>query len=340
MKIEPVFLEKINVSNRLRQLDEAVVVSLVESMKHLGQLYPITIYSPNENEVHLVTGAHRVEAAKRLGWDDIAAIFVTDNEIDREMQEIAENLHRAELTALERDTQIGRWAELTAAKGAQIAPPSGGHQPQEKGVKKVARDLGIERTDVQRAIKVASISDEAKQAARDVGLDDNRTALLQVAKEATPEAQVAKVDAISVARAAKAFRERLPTRAEANKIARKQEAVTGAGATHAVLGKDGNYHSGATDGERGQSDLYLRMSGVLRSVIALGDVRAEASIASVSPQSRSFFPRLLEDAGRVIANLEAEWDRVRPTATLVGTPPRRQSTQGPNPAYAEPREQS
>jgi ParB-like chromosome segregation protein Spo0J len=63
MKIEPVFLEQINVSNRLRQLDEAVVVSLVESMKHLGQLYPITIYSPNENEVHLVTGAHRVEAA-------------------------------------------------------------------------------------------------------------------------------------------------------------------------------------------------------------------------------------------------------------------------------------
>jgi ParB/RepB/Spo0J family partition protein len=101
MKIEPVFLEKINVSKRLRQLDEAVVVSLVESMKHLGQLYPITICSPNENEVHLVTGAHRVEAAKRLGWDDIAAIFVTDNEIDREMQEVAENLHRAELTALE-----------------------------------------------------------------------------------------------------------------------------------------------------------------------------------------------------------------------------------------------
>jgi hypothetical protein len=29
--------------------------------------------------------------------------------------------HRAELTALERDTQIGRWAELTAAKGLQSA---------------------------------------------------------------------------------------------------------------------------------------------------------------------------------------------------------------------------
>jgi hypothetical protein len=43
------------------------------------------------------------------------------------------------------------------------------------------------------------------QAARVAGLDDNRTALLAVAKEATPEAQVAKIGAISVAKnAAKA----------------------------------------------------------------------------------------------------------------------------------------
>jgi hypothetical protein len=36
----------------------------------------------------------------------------------------AVNLHRAELTALERDTQIGQWAELTAAKVGQVDPPS------------------------------------------------------------------------------------------------------------------------------------------------------------------------------------------------------------------------
>jgi hypothetical protein len=60
---------------------------------------------------------------------------------------------------------------LTAAKGLQSAiPVAGGKQPHEKGVKKVARDLGLETTDVHRAVKVAALSEEAKQAARDAGL--------------------------------------------------------------------------------------------------------------------------------------------------------------------------
>ena len=129
-------------------------------------------------------------------------MLVTGNEIERKLQEIAENLHRSELTALERDTQIGRWAELTAATAAQVETPLGGAQPSEKGVRKVANDLGLDKSDVQRAVKVASISPEAQQAARIAGLDNNRTALLAVAKEATPEAQVAKVSAISSAKTA------------------------------------------------------------------------------------------------------------------------------------------
>jgi hypothetical protein len=196
-EISQVPIELVEVGPRLRPINEEAVVALAESMKCLGQLQPISVYTSEEFAALLVTGAHRLEAAKRLGWKLIDVVYVGGDDIERELQEIAENLHRAELTALERSNQIARWAELMAAKGAQIAPPSGGHQPQEKGIKKLARDLGIERTDVQRAVKVASISEEAQQAARDAGLDDNRTALLLVAKESTPEAQVAKVAEIT-----------------------------------------------------------------------------------------------------------------------------------------------
>jgi ParB-like chromosome segregation protein Spo0J len=202
MKVERLFVEDIDVGNRLRPTHEAAVVALAESMQLLGQLNPISVYCPNDKTLLLVTGLHRVEAAKRLGWEKIDAVFVTGNEIERELQEIAENLHRSELTALERDTQIGRWAELTAAKASQVETPLGGAQPSEKGVRKVASDLGLDKSDVQRAAKVASISPEAKQAARVAGLDDNRTALLAVAKEVGPEAQIAKVGAISSAKTA------------------------------------------------------------------------------------------------------------------------------------------
>jgi ParB-like chromosome segregation protein Spo0J len=177
-------------------------------MKRLGLLTPITVhYRPDVpfdgaiDSYGIVAGAHRLEAAKRLGWDDIAVIEVTGDEIERELQEIAENLHRAELTVLERDTQVARWAELLAAKERQVDAPSGGAQPADKGIKKAARELNISEPDARRAVKVASISPEAQALARDAGLDDNRSALLDIAKETTPQAQVAKVAEIAMAKA-------------------------------------------------------------------------------------------------------------------------------------------
>jgi hypothetical protein len=91
---------------------------------------------------------------------------------------------------------------IDGGEGGQAVPPAGGAQPADRGVRKVARELDLDRKDVERAVKVASISPEAKQAARDAGLDNNRQALLAVAKEATPEAQVAKVQTILLAKAA------------------------------------------------------------------------------------------------------------------------------------------
>ena len=52
-----------------------------------------------------------------------------------------------------------------------------------------ARELGIQKNDAYRAVSVAGLSDEAKEAAREHGLDDNRTALLKAA--AKPNVAVA-----------------------------------------------------------------------------------------------------------------------------------------------------
>jgi ABC-type branched-subunit amino acid transport system substrate-binding protein len=43
-------------------------------------------------------------------------------------------------------------------------------------------------------LKIAAISEAAKQAIKKAALDDNLTALLKIAKEKTPEAQVKSVD--------------------------------------------------------------------------------------------------------------------------------------------------
>jgi len=82
---------------------------------------------PAVREAYGVEDVARLDGLPRLlvvrvgrRWSEVPAT---------QRQEIAENLHRSELTALERDTHIGRWAELTAAKVGQVDPPSGGAQP-------------------------------------------------------------------------------------------------------------------------------------------------------------------------------------------------------------------
>ncbi len=90
------------------------------------------------------------------------------------MWEISENLHRAELTALERDEHVAEWIKLAERKteglSAQLAQKvdrlgrKGAHRP-EGGLSAASRELGIDRDDARRATKVAGLSDKAKQAA-------------------------------------------------------------------------------------------------------------------------------------------------------------------------------
>jgi hypothetical protein len=84
-------------------------------------------------------------------------------------------LHRSELTALERAENIAEWVKLTD-KLAQVGQVSKGGRGNEGGIAAAARELGVERKVADRADKIAALSDEAKEAARDAGLDDNQTA--------------------------------------------------------------------------------------------------------------------------------------------------------------------
>ena len=94
----------------------------------------------------------------------------------------AENLHRAELTEAERRAHIAERVRLTAEKVRHSASPLlGGIQPAEQGIRKAAKELGIEERTVRRAVKAESLPPEAKAAARDAGIANNQSALLKVA---------------------------------------------------------------------------------------------------------------------------------------------------------------
>ena len=176
----------------------------------------------------LVAGLHRLEAVRLLEHKSILATVITADDTDARLWEISENLHRAELTKLERNEQIAEWIKLTEAKevSAQVEPKPQCGRPK-SGVRAAARELGVDRNEAQRSIKIAEITDEAKDAAREAGLDDNQSALLKVAAEPV-EKQVEAVEQIVKAKAA------AKTRPKTKTVTTAQHAQRRASAMHAL----------------------------------------------------------------------------------------------------------
>jgi len=200
----------IRIGEKRRSLNAEKLNKLMESISVLGLRQPITVrviklrsdWGNAKREYELVSGFHRLEARKQLGDTTIPCIILEGNKRDARKWEIAENLHRAELTALEHDEHVAEWVRLTEADqriSDQNVQKKGRGRP-EGGISQAARKLLIKgrtqvakRRMVERALKVASISSEVKEAVKKAGLDTNRSKLLKIAAEKTREAQLAKV---------------------------------------------------------------------------------------------------------------------------------------------------
>lgn len=164
---ETLFVGNITVpAHRARGLNTEAVDRLAESIRRIGLQTPITVrYDDASGDVILVAGLHRLEAARRLGWEMIPAIYTDGTPDEARMWEIAENLHRADLSAVERAEHIEEWRTL-AAKAAHDGHPSKNAQPHNVGVSAAARELGVSRQTVERAAKIASLPPEVKAQAK------------------------------------------------------------------------------------------------------------------------------------------------------------------------------
>ena len=210
--VEPIRLADIFIVGKRRDLRPETVDALANSIETLGLRHPISIRyvdyldHPVEGELHgayvLVAGRHRLAAYEKLGRERIECVVVKWDEDEARLWEIAENLHRADLTKLERDEQIAEWVRLTAEKARKNSAPLGGSQPTDRGIRKAAVELGYDEKTVRNAVKVAGISQDAREAAVDAGLADNQSALLKIAN--LPSA--AQVSAVSEIVEAKATR--------------------------------------------------------------------------------------------------------------------------------------
>jgi hypothetical protein len=135
------------------------------------------------------------------------AILPEGDPIERRLSEIRKVLDdHAATTALVHAELIAEWVALTDHKesiSGQTVQKSRRGRPQ-GGIAKAARELPVpgdtedaRRKVIERALKIAKIEPEAKLAAQAAGLDRKPTALLDVARERTVEAQLDKVHVLA-----------------------------------------------------------------------------------------------------------------------------------------------
>jgi hypothetical protein len=166
-----VMVDNIEVGERVRALDPATVEQLAQSFQHLGQLQPIGVKRQGLGKpLRLIYGLHRLAAKKKLRdtdpvHDHIPALIYPEDMPDWacELNEVAENLCRKELTPRERDAHTAIYAGLLKKHGSVAdhkpgpkseVDPNGSGQP--TVTQKVAADLGIDDDTVRNRIRNAS----------------------------------------------------------------------------------------------------------------------------------------------------------------------------------------
>ena len=213
-KVRDIEIARIRIRGKRRALQREKLRELIKSIDLLGLQTPITVRIIKRNlgwaklkTFVLVTGQHRLEAMKRLGATTIPCFLMKGSKREARMWKISENIHRADLRALDHDEQVAEWVQLSelveGISGQKVQKMRKRGRPK-SGISEAARRLPVKgkseagkRRTVERALKVANIFPEAKDAARKMGLDDNRSILLKIAAEKTPQAQLAKVGELS-----------------------------------------------------------------------------------------------------------------------------------------------
>lgn len=205
-------LNDLHRGERLRPVDMDVAAAIGASFEERGQISPITVRrTPAKNKgatpYTLITGGHRCAAADIIGWTELDAIVVEADGAEAQLMEIAENIYRNELCALDRAIFVLKYRELWEETHGKIerggdrkskghdapligqAPPEGHDAP--SGIfapgrelsKQVQERLGFGHDTYKRATRIGqNLHPVLRTALRGTGAEADQTKLLKLAK--------------------------------------------------------------------------------------------------------------------------------------------------------------
>lgn len=119
-------VDQIDASSRLRPIDPVWAAALGGVMAVEGQRTPIEVCRlPGRSDYTLVSGGHRHAGAQIACISHLRAEIVSSDAAERKLREVSENLHRRDLSPIDRATAIAELAALHKAR-AGLSPDQDG----------------------------------------------------------------------------------------------------------------------------------------------------------------------------------------------------------------------
>jgi uncharacterized ParB-like nuclease family protein len=213
-------IERVRIDDRLRGLNEDHVALLVESIREIGLLNPITVWETPGAEANvvesgygIVAGLHRLEACKRLGHTEITANVVDLPDLKRQLAEVDENLAGPTLTKAERALFTKRRKEIYVALHPETRHGAigGGHDQSRKlcdsaKADRFTADTAARISRSERAVQLdaargENIAEDVLEAVKgtdfDLGINLDALAKLPVEQQQAVAAHVRNGDLIS-----------------------------------------------------------------------------------------------------------------------------------------------
>jgi ParB family chromosome partitioning protein len=195
MNIIAIPLDRIDLGDRLRAVDEEYAQLIAASMQEDGQRTPVEVQAraDAESRYRLIAGGHRFRAAQIAGLTELLAVVLRVSDLDAQRLEIEENLCRQELTELDRAVFLARWQVVYDAiehaprhgggrKGAKfqvskLAHLIEGDAPPPRFTAVASARLGLSEAHIRRAKRRADIVPEARAKLAGTWIADNGSAL-------------------------------------------------------------------------------------------------------------------------------------------------------------------
>jgi len=184
-------VDDIVLGNSGRKIDDRKLKPLERSIADQGLRSPIQIYKlgdVHKGKFGLAAGQHRLRAVKNLGVQTIPAVIIKREQA--KAWRASENLHRNDLSVLEKSLAIVEYAEerkhLQNVKGVT----KGGKQPHDRGYAKLAKATGYDRKRIAEAHAHAALPKSIKKAILERRKLNTRATLNDLAEMNSEEEQL------------------------------------------------------------------------------------------------------------------------------------------------------